>query len=298
MQLSTRLMGNWTNRQMKNFSIITNVAKDENLTMTNAITSYIENKGGSVCLLSTYEGRKPGRDFRADQIPDGTECIIVLGGDGTLIRAATKVENLAIPMIGVNLGNLGYLCELEKTNVYRAIDRLLADEYMLEERMMLTGYKAGHENSRSALNDIVIHQVGGLSILHLNVYVNGEFLSTYLADGIIVATPTGSTGYNMSAGGPIVDPKAKMLLLTPINAHNLRSRSIVLGAEDVVEIEIASRRPEQDEQAVVSFDGDSVLTLGVGDRFVVSQASSITRICKLNKESFLEIMRRKMENYQ
>lgn len=283
---------------MKNFSIITNVVKDDNLTVTHSITSYIEKKGGYATLLSTYEGRIPEQDFNAGQIPENTECIIVLGGDGTLIRVATKVEELSIPMIGVNLGNLGYLCELEKANVYRAIDRLMADEYVMEERMMLTGYKGGETHSRSALNDIVIHQVGNLSILHLNVYVNGEFLSTYLADGMIVATPTGSTGYNMSAGGPIVDPKAKMLLLTPINAHNLHSRSIVLGAEDVVEIELASRRQEQDEQAVVSYDGDSVLKLGVGDRFVVSQAASVTKICKLNKESFLEIMRRKMENYK
>lgn len=283
---------------MNKFSIVTNEEKDENLTVTNAVAGYIRKQGGSACVLPIHEGKTVRDDFAADQIPQGTECIIVMGGDGTMIRVAAKVEELGIPMIGVNLGNLGYLCELERTNAYRAIDRLFADEFVLEERMMLTGYQADHEQSRSALNDIVIHRLGDLSVLMLNVYVNGEFLTSYLADGMIIATPTGSTGYNMSAGGPIVDPKAKMLLLTPVNAHNLNSRSIVLGANDVIEIELAKRRQQQDEQAVVSFDGDSVAVLEVGDRFVVSQASSVTRVCKLNKESFLEIMRRKMENYQ
>ena len=109
---------------------------------------------------------------------------------------------------------------------------------------MLTGHKRGSETSRVALNDIVIHRKGNLQILSLNVYVNGEFLNNYHADGIIVATPTGSTGYSMSAGGPIVDPKGDMILLTPNNAHNLTSKSIVLSGDDEIEIEILSRREQ------------------------------------------------------
>ena len=132
-------------------------------------------------------------------------------------------------------------------------------------------------------------------MLQLLVYVNGEFLTTYHADGIIVATPTGSTGYNMSAGGPIVDPKAESLLLTPINAHDLNTRSIVLGAEDVVEIEIGSRRSQKDEKAGVSFDGDTTIHLTVGDRVRITKASNRIRICKLNNQSFLEILRKKMQ---
>lgn len=134
-------------------------------------------------------------------------------------------------------------------------------------------------------------------MLSLNVYVNGEFLNTYHADGIIVATPTGSTGYNMSAGGPIVDPKGDMLLLTPNNAHNLNSKSIVLSGDDEVEIEICSRRIQRDELACVSYDGDTATELAVGDRFVISKAANYTKVCKLHKRSFLEILRKKMESY-
>ena len=177
------------------------------------------------------------------------------------------------------------------------IDSLMADKYMTEDRIMLTGHKRGSETSRVALNDIVIHRKDNLQILSLNVYVNGEFLNNYHADGIIVATPTGSTGYSMSAGGPIVDPKGDMILRTPNNAHNLTSKSSVLSGDDEIEIEILSRREQNDELACVSYDGDTTAELAVGDRFVISKAANHTKICKLHKRSFLEILRKKMGNY-
>lgn len=260
------------------------------------MVAYILDKGGKASiLLSNVETDE--KDFSLEEIPADTEAIFVLGGDGTLIRAATKVETLQIPVIGVNMGTLGYLCELEEKNVYEAIDLLMQDSYMIEDRMMLVGKKTDSEQLRVALNDIVIHRMGDLSILSLKVYVNGQLLNTYLADGIIVATPTGSTGYNMSAGGPIVDPKAKMLLLTPINAHNLNSKSIVLSAEDVVEIEVGVRRSQKDELAGVSYDGDHVERIGVGDRVRITQAVHYSKFCKLSNQSFLEILRKKMEIY-
>lgn len=284
---------------MKKFVLITNAYKDKDLRLSNEIVSYIEKNGGSGKILLSNVENTEGSDFEVEDIEKNTDCILVLGGDGTLIRAATKVESLQIPLIGVNLGTLGYLCELEEATIYDAIDRLMADTYMMEHRLMLTGHKAGCEESRIALNDIVIHRTGNLQILSIKVYVNDELLSNYHADGIIVATPTGSTGYSMSAGGPIVDPNGKLLLLTPNNAHNLNSKSIVLDANDTIEIEIASRRTQQDEneKACVSFDGDSFIELSVGDRFVITKATHYTRICKLKKRSFLEILRKKMEIY-
>lgn len=282
---------------MKNFVLITNAYKDPELRLSNKIISYIEEKGGvAKCLISNVESDE-GSDFCVEDIPDEAECILILGGDGTLIRAATKVHSLNIPIIGINMGTLGYLCELEESTVFDAIDKLLVDWYMMEERIMLTGHKAGEQVGKEALNDIVIHCNGNLQMLSLNVYVNHEFLSTYHADGILVATPTGSTGYNMSAGGPIVDPKGNLILLTPINAHNLNSKSIVLGPDDVIEIEMCSRRRQKDECACVSFDGDPVVELSVGDRFIISKAVDYTRVCKINKRSFLDILSKKMETY-
>lgn len=281
---------------MKHFTLITNAYKDKDLKITKQMVDYITQKGGSaVYVLSNI--RQQEKEFCVEDIPKDTEIIFVLGGDGTLIRAATAVEALGIPLIGVNLGTLGYLCELEEATVFEAIDRLLADDYMLEKRMMLCGHKDGETENRVAFNDIVIHRAGDLTMLSLIVYVNGKVLYTYHSDGIIVATPNGSTGYNMSAGGPIVDPKAQMILLTPINAHNLNSKSIVLDAADEVVIEVAPRRYEHNEEAGVSFDGDQVAELKVGERFVISKATNIATICKLNNLSFLELLRKKMETY-
>ncbi len=282
---------------MKHFTIITNANKDKDLELTNKLTEYITKNGAKVKSLISNIDSQNSEEFSVSDIPQNTEGIIVLGGDGTLIRAATKVESLQIPLMGINLGTLGYLCEVEKSTAFDAIDRLMRDEYMTENRIMLTGHKEGCTDSRVALNDIVIHSKGSLQILSLKVYVNGELLSTYHADGMIIATPTGSTGYNMSAGGPIVDPKGDILLLTPNNAHNLNSKSIVLSPDDIIEIEIGDRREQKDEVAAVSYDGDIVEELAVGDRFVISKAKNYTRICRLNKKSFLEILRKKMEIY-
>jgi NAD+ kinase len=282
---------------MQRFIIITNAYKDKDLFLTHKLISYIEEKGGTASYFLSNIRRVPEEDFAVSEIPSDTDCILVLGGDGTLIRAATKVESLQIPLIGVNLGTLGYLCELEESTVFSAIDRMMAQDYELEERMMLTGWQEPRKEAKVALNDIVFHRTGALSILSFHVYVNGEFLNTYRADGIIIATPTGSTGYSMSAGGPIVDPTAKVILLTPVNAHNLNSKSIVLSAEDEIVIEIGTRRAERDEQVAVSFDGDEAACLCVGDRFVVAQASRVTKICKLSRKSFLQTLRKKMETY-
>lgn len=271
---------------MRKFGIFANKFKDKDLEFSRRLVNYIESKGGEATI------------FENESDIEKVECVLVLGGDGTLIRTATKVAKQGIPMVGVNLGTLGYLCELEADDAIAAIDLMMEEKYLLEKRMMLTGNKLGETSENHlALNDIVFHRSDSMCVLSFHVYVNGTLLTTYHADGIIMATPTGSTGYNMSAGGPIVDPKASLILLTPINAHNLNSKSLVLYAGDVVEIEIGSRRAENDERAIVSFDGDNCYEMCVGDRFRVSLAEVSTTICKTSNKSFLDILKKKMQNY-
>lgn len=280
---------------MKKFAIITNAYKDKELKMTHEIVDYVAQKGGSAVALSEgFEGVGDYERIDFSRMPEDTEGIIVLGGDGTLIRTATKVMEYHIPLIGVNMGTLGYLCELEANDVFYAIDQLMEDKYFIEERIMLEGAKRPDEIT-FGLNDIVIHRIGDLSILKLNVYVNGEYLATYDADGVIVSTPTGSTGYNLSAGGPIINPVAEMLVMTPINAHSLNSRSIVFSSNDLIEIEMGTRRYLMDEEAFVSCDGDRVETLRVGERYAVSRSLNVIAIARLKRKSFLEILRKKME---
>lgn len=275
---------------MKNFCIIANEYKDKDHHLTREMQKYIAEKGGRCDVIA-----------QSGEIPKDAECIFVLGGDGTLIQAAGIASEKNIPMIGVNLGHLGYLCELEESNVYPAIDQIMQGNYITEERMMLNGYsvtaKEGVHLPETALNDIVICRKGALQLVELMVMVNGEYLNTFRADGIIVATPTGSTGYSMSAGGPIVDPKARMILITPINSHDLNAKSIVIGAEDEVTIELQSRQSQKDEKAEVNFDGQQVMELSVGDSITIQASQRKTKILKLSKISFLEILRKKMQLY-
>lgn len=283
---------------MKHFFIIVNAQKDSELIFTNQIIDYIRRKGGTCDYFASFEEEKA--EAVEKEIPTETEVVLVIGGDGTLIRAARNLVKKNIPLLGINLGKLGYLCEVEENTIFPAIDELMADRYTIEQRMLLDGYtvqSGGEKIQRVALNDVVIHRTGALQIVNLNAYVNGEYLYNFKADGIIVATPTGSTGYSMSAGGPIVDPKANLLLLTPINAHTLNSKSIVIGPEDEITIEVGMRRSQRDEQVEVSFDGDSGVELKVGDKIVVHKAEESVGIIRLSKISFLEILRKKMQNY-
>lgn len=285
---------------MKHFFIITNSYKDKNLMLTKSMKDYIETRGGECGYYVSSDEENDSACVCPKMLPEKPELIFVIGGDGTLIRAARDTAEKNIPLIGVNLGTLGYLCELEETTVFSAIDQIMEGKFMLEARMRLSGYviKSGlQQKQQTALNDVVIHRNGALQLVSLVVYVNGQYLYTFEGDGVIVSTPTGSTGYNLSAGGPIVDPKARMILITPINSHALNSKSIVIGAEDEVVVEIGARRREGDEQVVVSFDGDHHAQLDVGDRIVIRQAQEDCHILKLGKLSFLEILRKKMQTY-
>ncbi len=279
---------------MKRFVLIVNAFKDKNLAQTHSLSSYIRTRGGSCRYLVSVDDQENICTVRAGDIPQETECILVLGGDGTLIRAARDTVESGVPLIGVNMGTLGYLCELETENVYEGLDFLLHDEYMLEERMMICGLREKAFISR-AFNDIVIHRSGALSLVSLTVYVNGQYLHTFRGDGMIIATPTGSTGYNLSAGGPIVDPKAQLLLLTPINSHTLSQRSIVVDANDEIVVEVDGRHTRHDDAVEVSFDGDHGCRLAAGESICVRKAQESAKIVKCSRISFLEILRKKMQ---
>ena len=216
-----------------------------------------------------------------------------------MIRAASKLVEQNMALIGVNLGTLGYLCELEESNVFTAVDELMEEHYTVEKRMMLCGYgiKQSEKTERKvALNDIVIHRTGALSVVNLIVFVNGEYLNTFRADGIIISTPTGSTGYSLSAGGPVVSPSASMMIMTPIAPHTMNTRSIILSGEEAVTVEIGEGRHNTIEKAVASFDGDTQISMVTGDRIVIRKATVRTKILKLNHLSFVEVLRQKMSN--
>ena len=271
---------------MKKFGIVINETKDPDMTVTNRISSYLESRGASCITL------KDARDLYED-----VDCMLVLGGDGTMLQASSGIAGKNIPMIGVNLGTLGYLAEMELDNLEEALEQLICNEYALGERIMLQGRierKDCVEELSPALNDITISRCGPLRIVPLKIFVNGQFLCKWKADGIIVSTPTGSTGYNMSAGGPIVEPEAKLIVITPVCAHTSNARSIILKAEDCVEIEIDNGHNGSILQLEANSDGSGRIPMETGDRIIISKAEDTTKIVKLSKESFLEILHKKM----
>lgn len=272
---------------MKKFFLITNEAKDPDGAFTNKITTFIEKHGGeAICV-------KNERQALAEKGMAGIDCALVLGGDGTLLRAAGNMMDSDIPLLGINLGTLGYLAEVESTCAEESLEMLLKDEFVREERMMLSGRVTAREE-RYALNDIVISRCGSLQILNVRIYVNDRFLNDYCADGVIVATPTGSTGYNLSAGGPIVEPSARLLLLTPICPHTLNTRSIVFSPEDEITVEIPEGKDGHEQVVEANFDGSNTITLRTGERIRIRRSDKTTGIVRLNTESFLTILHKKM----
>ena len=233
----------------------------------------------------------------AQHVSDEVECVLVLGGDGTLLQAARDLVDRSIPLLGINMGTLGYLAEIDRKNIFPALDKLIGGEYTVEHRMMLTG-TAFHQSRRMladiALNDIVISRNGRLRVVDFNVYVDGAFLSSYTADGIIISTPTGSTGYNLSVGGPIVAPEASLILLTAIAPHTLNSRPIVLPDFVEITIEIGTNHGTDIDGAEATFDGDTSVKLSSSDRIVITRSMREALMIKTKNTSFLEILREKM----
>lgn len=282
---------------MNRILIITNSYKDKDLAVTKEIIAFLEEK--NVKCANVFTEVQPG-DINIPKEFEDSDCFIVLGGDGTLIHAARVAVSKKIPLIGVNLGTVGYLCELESGDLKSSLEKLINNEFSYEKRMMLSGdvYLEGKKKfSDVALNDIVIHRGGELKLLDYIIYVNGEHLYTYSSDGIILSTPTGSTGYSMSAGGPIVEPGAELIVITPINPHSLNGKSIIISADDEVIIEIGAGRRKEVEKAQVTFDGRESVALQSGDRIKISKSENVVEIINISNISFLKTLRKKMKNY-
>ncbi len=287
---------------MKHFYLIANPLKEGTGEMAEKITAYLREQGADC----SWRPQKPEKGLRrmpgSLTPPEDTECVITLGGDGTLIRAARLILGRRIPLLGINMGTLGYLTQVTpREALFPVLDALLRDQYQLECRMMLEGeiLSASEQTGENlaaeretALNDIVITRNGGMQPIHFQLLVNGRLLNEYTADGMIIATPTGSTGYSLSAGGPIVTPGAELMLLTPICPHSLNTRSIVLTGGDSVEIHLLDSPEETRRMAV--FDGGRTIDLDSSRRLLIHRSPYQTALIRMKDISFLDHLREKM----
>jgi NAD+ kinase len=225
------------------------------------------------------------------EFSDGLDLAISLGGDGTMLLTVDLVYESGTAVLGVNVGHLGYLTEVEPAELDAALDRLLAGDFTVTERMVLqvVVHSAGPADGHWwALNEAVLERVEPGRIVQLSVDINGSFFTTYAADGVIVATPTGSTAYSFSARGPIVSPRHRCLLLTPVSPHMLFDRSLVLDDEEELRFAVTNAQP-----AVLTIDGREIGELGVGDTVTCTGGRRSARIVTLEPRDFHQILKAK-----
>lgn len=223
------------------------------------------------------------------------DAVLTFGGDGTLLRGARLLDGAEVPLLGVNLGRVGFLTTATRETMDDALDALVAGRYAIEALQALTASITSADGStlhvRRALNDVVLHKSGVARVVRMNVYIDGVNVGPYSADGLIIATPTGSTAYSLSAGGPVVVPGVEALTLTPICAHTLAVRPLVVRATATIVVE---PMPEWAEDVLVSFDGQTGSPLGVGGRVEVRRADTRVRLIRLGGESWFARMRNKL----
>jgi len=275
--------------------IFPNESKDIGLVVTRRVCDYFAEKGIEPILEEglSYKisSSKPGKNI--EEILSECDLVITLGGDGTLLNIARYAAKYHVPICGVNLGNLGFMAEIEVKRLEASLDRLIRKEYVVEERMMLEAVIKMDEDILEqyiALNDFVITSGNFSRVMSYSLTVNDSFIDVQVADGVIISTPTGSTAYSLSAGGPVISPNVDAIVITPICAHTLHARSIVVSDKDTIKIDICDKNTD----VVIAFDGQRGHRLHPGDEVTINMSKYKTKLLRLSKYNFYDVLRSKM----
>jgi len=247
--------------------------------------------GLGMTLVFEEDLRQLARSGEPMDDPARIEALITLGGDGTMLRGARLVAGRQIPILGVNLGRLGFLTACAVEDLERALERFAAGDFTVQSRMALEARTSRQEETRwRALNDVVLHKGGFARVFVLRTFVNGELMSMYAADGLIISSPTGSTAYSLSAGGPVVVPTVESIILTPISPHTLAVRPVVLPPTAEVSVQVE----EAPEQLLVTIDGQVGTDFALGDTLMVRRAEKPVLMVTFRDGTFFARMRRKL----
>jgi NAD+ kinase len=228
-----------------------------------------------------------------DQLAASVDLLLVLGGDGTMISAARLVGERHVPVLGINYGNLGYLAEFRMEEMFPALEYILAGDYRLEHRQMLAvELFRGEERLMQSrvLNDVVINKSALARIIEIEAYLNGQFVNSFRADGLIVSTPTGSTAYNLSAGGPVIYPSMNAVVITPICPFTLSNRPIVVPDDALIELRLQT----PDEEVVLTLDGQVGRPLMAGDRVLIRKSETTFDIVTPTNRNYFDVLRDKL----
>lgn len=281
------------NNAVNTIGLIINEQKDIDGAFTQRVCDTAEKIGIKVLLREGRQSYNKCKTVDEDEFYKKSQCLIVIGGDGTLLSAARGAAKYDIPLLGANLGRLGFLTKLEVNCLDESFMLLKNGNYFIDERMMLrasiirNGVEIEH---KAALNDVAVAKGSFSRIIHLKAYVNSQLVQFYAADGLLVSSPTGSTGYSLSAGGPIIYPSMKCLLLTPLNSHALNARPIVTGHKDQIDIEVV----DTTHNTQLTIDGQETMELVHMDIVRIVESSHITKLIRLTDHDFFTVLRNKL----
>ncbi|MDY3816419.1 MAG: NAD(+)/NADH kinase [Candidatus Limiplasma sp.] len=276
---------------MKAIHMLMHQAKPDVADITMRILDACEEAGIAISTEEWLKDQLPPEQWARFTDSSAFEAVLSVGGDGTLLRANKLAVELQIPLLGVNIGRVGFLTEIELGQIQQAMLRLARDDYSIEERMMMQACLNTGE-SWLALNDVVVSRGGYSRLMGVDAFVNGNQVGRFLGDGLLVATPTGSTGYSLSAGGPIVCPEVECLLLTPICAHSLQHRPVVASPSQTITIRTDDAHP-----AVISVDGQKAVRFVADQTLTITRAQQRAKFIRFKPGSFFEMIRIKLSEW-
>lgn len=247
-------------------------------------------------LLDTTSAALLGESggYQKTQLAGKSDVFLVLGGDGTMLNAARLAGERGIPILGVNMGGLGFLTEVRLENLYPSLERVFANDYVLDQRLMLKTRVHRHGETVTqggVLNDVVISKGTLARMIELKIEIQGQFVTNLRGDGLIVSTPTGSTAYSLSAGGPIIDPAVQSLILTPICPHTLTHRPLIVPAQAEISVTLTSK----DDGAMATLDGQVGVALSQGDSIEIQQSEHRTQLIRFPETRYYEVLREKLK---
>ena len=281
---------------MRYIGIIVNTGKDPKLEITSSIVRWLENRNCRPYLEPSIAALLNRTDLEShdDSIYRETEFIITLGGDGTLLGAAKDIRENETPILGINMGRLGFLTEVETPQIFPILEQVLSGDFTIDNRLMLEATVISGKERKGpfySLNDAYIIGRSQFRPVTMDVAIGDNYLNSYIADGIIISTPRGSTAYSLSAGGPIISPGINAIMITPLCAHSLSARSILVPDKDIVNITIE----ENYDNVYFNADSHSRCILKGGDKLAIKKAPFCTKLIKTSGISFYEMLRLKLK---
>ena len=280
---------------MKRIGIITKTTSPHADQVMEELVPWLTQRGLEVNFQDNYS-RLEGDGARSsplESVADDVDIVLVLGGDGTLLAAARLLEEVDIPILGINLGSMGFLTEVSLDDIYVNLEKVIEEDFFIEERMRL---KAGLMRGKDliaefmVLNDVVINKGALARIIDMETLVDGESVTTFNADGLIISTPTGSTAYSLAAGGPIVEPNLDIIIISPICPHTLTNRPLVVSGGSEVEVVLVS----DSGRVYLTLDGQEGFGLEEGDRIRIKASERRVRLIRTGHKSFFEVLRTKL----